>query len=86
MFDDPLEVPSEVEIAFMDRLAAGRREMPAFNKASFCTAVITPPDDTERRYLTQREFLPALKNIAIPLEDGAKFIRFHFPLEHRDGT
>jgi hypothetical protein len=57
MCDDPLEALSEVEIGFMGEPAAGKREMPRFNKASFCMATITPPDDTEGHYPTQREFL-----------------------------
>jgi hypothetical protein len=71
MYDDPLEAPSEVDIVVMDKSAAGKREMPAFNNAPFCMATIIPPDDTEGHYRTQREVLPALKKSAVPLEDGA---------------
>jgi len=68
MCDDPLEAPSEVEIEFMGEPAAGKREILACNKAPFCMATTTPPDDTEGYYRTQREFVPAFKNSAIPLD------------------
>ena len=68
MCDDPLGAPSEVETVDTGEPAAGKKVTPALNKAPFCMATITPPDDTEGNYLTQREFLQALKCNAIPLE------------------